>query len=56
MIFYDFEVFAHDWLVVLKNPETHTTTKIHNDPDALLDYYNKTQQVYSYDYSYFVVR
>lgn len=44
MIFYDFEVFSHNWLVVLKNPETHTTTKIHNDPDALLKYYNDNSQ------------
>lgn len=27
-------------MVVLKNPEKHTITKIHNDPDALLKYYN----------------
>lgn len=40
MVFYDFEVFEYDWLVVLKNPETRTTTKIHNDPDELLKYYN----------------
>lgn len=26
---------------MLKNPQTRNTTKIHNDPDALLDYYNK---------------
>ena len=39
MIFYDFEVFKYDWLVVLKNPQTHTITKICNDPDALLQYY-----------------
>ena len=39
MVFYDFEVFKNDWLVVLKNPQTHTTTKICNDPDALLQYY-----------------
>lgn len=43
MIMYDFEVFKYDWLVVLKNPETNTTTKIHNDSDALLKYYNDNQ-------------
>ena len=40
MIFYDFEVFKYDWLVVLKNPETRTTTKIHNNKRELLKYYN----------------
>ena len=39
MIFYDFEVFKYDWLVVLKNPETKTTTKIHNDEKKLREYY-----------------
>ena len=29
--------------------------KVH-DYQSLLDYYNKTQQVYSYDYTYFLVR
>lgn len=43
MIFYDFEVFEYDWLVVLKNPETHTITKIHNNKDELLKYYNDNQ-------------
>ena len=43
MIFYDFEVFKNDWLVVLKNPETHKTTKIHNDSDALLKYYEENK-------------
>lgn len=39
MIFYDFEVFKYDWLVVLKNPETQSTIKLHNDKDALRQYY-----------------
>lgn len=43
MVFFDFECFQHDWLVVLKNPETRTTTKIYNDPDALLKYYEKNK-------------
>ena len=28
MVFYDFEVFSHNWLVVLKNPETKTTISV----------------------------
>ena len=43
MIFYDFEVFAYNWMVVLKNPETQTTVKLHNDPDGLLKYYEKNK-------------
>ena len=43
MLFYDFEVFKYDWLVVLKNPETHTTTKIHNDEHKLREYYEKNK-------------
>lgn len=35
MLFYDFEVFAHDWLVVIKDTETRTTHKIVNDTDRL---------------------
>ena len=39
MLFYDFEVFSHDWLVVIKNTDTRTTHKILNDPDALREIY-----------------
>lgn len=39
--FYDFEVFKYDWLVVIINPFTKEETVIVNDPDALLNYYNK---------------
>lgn len=39
--FYDFEVFAYDWLVVIINPVTKTKTVIINDKDTLQDYYNK---------------
>ena len=35
IITYDFEVFAYDWLVVLKDKETGIRTRIHNDSDAL---------------------
>ena len=43
IIFYDFEVFEYDWLVVLKNPEKQTTVKIHNDKDGLLKYYEENK-------------
>lgn len=35
LITYDFEVFAYDWLVVLKDKETGQYTVIHNDNEAL---------------------
>ena len=41
MIFYDFEVFIYDWLVVLKNPETRTRDVIVNDPERLREYYEE---------------
>ena len=37
--FYDFEVFKYDWLVVIIDPTTDTKTVIHNDRDALVNYY-----------------
>ena len=35
ILFYDFEVFSHDWLVVIKDTSTRITHKILNDPEAL---------------------
>lgn len=35
LVSYDFEVFAYDWLVVLKDKETGIRTRIHNDSEAL---------------------
>lgn len=37
--FYDFEVFAYDWLVVIIDPTTDAKTVIHNDREALINYY-----------------
>lgn len=37
--FYDFEVFKHDWLVVIINPIEKTVAKIVNDRQALEAYY-----------------
>lgn len=39
MIFYDFEVFKYDWLVVFIDTDTHKTFHIINDPEALRTYY-----------------
>lgn len=39
MIFFDFEVFKHDWLVVFMDVERHETTTITNDPDKLKAFY-----------------
>lgn len=39
IIFYDFEVFKDDWLVVLINPFKQTEDVIVNDADALTKYY-----------------
>ena len=39
--FYDFEVFKHDWLVVIINPFNKEVVKIHNDNDKLKSYYEK---------------
>ena len=41
MIFYDFECFRHDWLVVLINPVTHEEKVIVNDVKKLQRYYEK---------------
>lgn len=35
MIFFDFEVFAHDWLVVFMDVENHETTTVINDREKL---------------------
>ena len=39
--FYDFEVFRHDWLVVIINPVEKTERIIANDSEALRNYYKK---------------
>ncbi|MBM7836426.1 hypothetical protein [Clostridium sardiniense] len=44
MIFYDFEVFKYDWLVVLKNTDDRSTTVIVNDKDKLTDFYNNYKE------------
>jgi DNA polymerase len=39
--FYDFEVFKHDWMVVIINPITKTEEVIVNDTEKLQAYFNK---------------
>ena len=39
MVFYDFEVFKFDWIVVLIDPQSREQTVIHNDVDKLKTFY-----------------
>lgn len=41
MLFYDFEVFKHDWLVVIKDTTTEKTHTIVNDSDKLIKFYER---------------
>ncbi len=41
MLFYDFEVFAYDWLVVIIDMTKKSETVIHNDPDKLQKIYDE---------------
>lgn len=43
MIFFDFEVFKYDWLVVLIEPDKQTETVICNDKTKLENYYSKNK-------------
>lgn len=43
IVFYDFEVFKYDWLVVAINPFEHEKTVIVNDPDKLRNFFEKNQ-------------
>lgn len=40
MIFFDFEVYKYDWMVVLLDMEAQQETDIINDPDQMLKFYN----------------
>ena len=44
MLFYDFEVFKYDWLVVVKNMTTRTTYKIVNSPEELEALYQENKK------------
>lgn len=41
---YDFEVFKHDWLVVISSPLQEKETIIVNDRDKLIDFYHATSK------------
>lgn len=43
MLFYDFEVFSHDWLVVIKDTDSRATYKIVNDIEALKEFYERNK-------------
>ncbi|MEK4715248.1 hypothetical protein [Sporosarcina sp. FSL K6-5500] len=40
MLFYDFEVFVEDWLVVITDSNNQSETIFHNDEQGLIKYYN----------------
>lgn len=44
MLFYDFEVFSHDWLVVIMDTRNRETTVIVNDPGKLEAFYKANQR------------
>ena len=61
IIFYDFEVFKEDWLVVLVNPDKRTEDVIINDEATLIKYYedNKDEIWTGYNsnrYDQFILR
>lgn len=41
LLFYDFEVFQENWLVVFVDPEKHSRHVIVDNPDAFIRFYNK---------------
>ena len=44
LIFYDFEVFRYDWMVVFICPYTEETIVIVNDPEKLRTFYEKNRE------------
>jgi hypothetical protein len=46
MLFYDFEVFKYDWLVVIGDTSTKTFKVIVNNQQELVDYVDKTNDVW----------
>lgn len=45
LVFYDFEVFRYDWLVVCINPFNHTQEVIINDVEKLRKYYEANKEL-----------
>lgn len=46
MLFYDFEVFKYDWLVVIADTSTNQFNVIINDPQLLVDFVDKNKDVW----------
>lgn len=44
LVFYDFEVFRYDWLVVFIDPYKQETTVVINNPEQLERFYNEHKQ------------
>jgi len=44
MLFYDFEVFKHDWLVVIYDIENQKKHVIINNQNELIEFYNKNKE------------
>jgi len=44
LLFYDFEVFSHDWLVVIINAKTKEEHFFINDTDGFIKFYNQHKQ------------
>lgn len=43
MLFYDFEVFSYDWMVVIKDTDTRKTHEIVNNPEELKSIYKSNK-------------
>lgn len=48
MLFYDFECFRHDWLVVIMDTDTKETHVIVNDRPRLIQLYEENKNFYRY--------
>ncbi len=46
MLFYDFEVFKHDWLVVIKDTDTKKTHIIVNNVEELNNFMSKIKIIF----------
>lgn len=46
IIFFDYEVFDYDWLVVLIDVSTQQVTEIVNDPEQMQQFYEEHKNDY----------
>ena len=49
LLFYDFEVFKCDWLVVVMDTDTKKTTVIINDKEELTEFSLSVRKIYGLD-------